>query len=231
MTISSAPEVSRPIMTVDVVLLTLKEGELLCVLAPRQASPFKGVWTLPGGWVNLDKDSNTEESATRILKEKAGLTVPYLEQLQTFSGATRDSRGWSVSVAYYALVRLEDINETSVKLQLAPVESFKNLPFDHGLILNAAVDRLRSKSLYSSLPAHLMPALFTITQLQRVYETLLGAVLDKRGFRRRIDELDILELVSGVSSQDGHRPAQMYRLKNSTPNHLSTATSNLGGGA
>ena len=225
------PEVPRPIVTVDIVLLALKDGELSCVLAPRQASPFKGTWTIPGGWVHLDKDSDTRDSAVRILKEKAGLTVPYLEQLQTFSGATRDSRGWSVSVAYYALVRVEDINETSVTLRLAPVESLQNLPFDHANILSAAVERVRSKSLYSSLPAHLMQRQFTVTQLQRVYETLLGVPLDKRGFRRRIDELDILEPVPGISSQEGHRPAQMYQLKNPAPDHLALAGSNLGGGS
>src|SRR3954451_7675649 len=101
---AALPPYSQPIVTVDVVLLTLKEDRLHAALVLRDKDPFAGHWTLPGGWVHADEDEDALASAVRILKTKAGLASPYLEQLQTFAGRHRDSRGWSVSIAHYALV-------------------------------------------------------------------------------------------------------------------------------
>jgi len=217
----------QPIVTVDVVLLTLYKTELCAALARREREPFEGQWTLPGGWVHADEDEDALSAAGRILKTKAGLESPYLEQLQTFANRHRDPRGWSVSITYYALVPYEQVKGEQV--QWRAVDSIRSLPFDHLNILRTAVSRVRSKTLYSSLPVHLMPKTFTLSELQRVYEQVLSSPLDKRSFRRRIEELDVVEVVPGaIESSGAHRPAQRYRLKKRFDGALAVADRNLG---
>ncbi len=205
----------QPIVTVDIVLLTLIEGRLSAALVRRDKAPNEGRWTLPGGWVHTDEDEDALASAARILKSKAGLASPYLEQLATFANRYRDSRGWSVSIAYYALVPSQGVEPIGPeRLHWRAVDEIRALPFDHLEILKTAVARVRSKTLYSSLPVYLMPETFTLSELQNVYEQVLQTALDKRTFRRRIEELDIVQPVTGKSSEKtDHRPAQRYRLK------------------
>jgi 8-oxo-dGTP diphosphatase len=219
----------RPIVTVDVVLLTLKDERLHVGLALRAKEPFAGHWTLPGGWVHADQDEDALAAAVRILESKAGVRSPYLEQLQTFANSHRDSRGWSVSIAHYSLIPFNEVGEEDPgRLQWRRVDTIRSLPFDHLEILRTAVARVQSKTRYSSLPIHLMPKTFTLTELQRVYERVLGTQLDKRTFRRRIEELDVLELATGdLAAGKAHRPAQKYRLKRRFVGGLATADKNL----
>jgi 8-oxo-dGTP diphosphatase len=206
------PEHSQPIVTIDVVILTLKDAALHVALAQREHAPHAGTWTLPGGWVHTDEDEDALAGAQRILEAKAGLKSPYLEQLKTFANRHRDDRGWSVSIAHYALVRFEAAESGAV--QWRPVDAIRTLPFDHAEILRTAVERVRSKTAWSSLPVHLLPATFTLSELQRVYEQVLGSELDKRTFRRRIEELDLVEPAPGARPAGAaHRPAQAYRVK------------------
>jgi 8-oxo-dGTP diphosphatase len=233
---SSAPQ---PIVTVDIVLLTLMEDELCAALLRRARPPHAGEWTLPGGFVHTDTDEDALAAASRILRTKAGIESPYLEQLQTFSGRHRDGRGWSVSIAYYALVPHQTLRQAvspestpvsdgSPALRWRPVDSIRSLPFDHREILRTAVDRVRSKTLYTSLPVHLMPPTFTLSELQSVYEALLRTELDKRGFRRRIEELDVVEPASHPPITRGaHRPAQLYRVKRKAANAVAIADRSL----
>lgn len=218
----------QPIVTVDIVLLTLLDQELCAALLQRQHPPHAGEWTLPGGWVHTDEDEDALASATRILKTKAGIESPYLEQLQTFANRHRDSRGWSVSIAYYALVPSQLITTTS-SLVWRPVDAIRSLPFDHLEILRTAVGRVRSKTRYSSLPVHLMPKTFTLSELQRVYEEVLGSRLDKRSFRRRINELDVVEPVPGemATAHGTGRPAQLYRINRRYERRLAIADKNI----
>jgi len=216
----------RPIVTVDIVLLTLLDGALHAGLTQRDKAPALGAWTLPGGWVHVDEDQDADDAAARILRDKAGIVSPYLEQLKTFSGMHRDSRGWSLSVSYYAVVPGQ-LTAAGERFRWAPVDGLRSLPFDHAQILRTAVERVRSKTLYSSLPVHLMPAEFSLGELQRTYEQVLGAELDKRSFRRRIEELDVIEEIPGAFTSGGsHRPAQLYRKKAHAP-ALKVAASNL----
>jgi 8-oxo-dGTP diphosphatase len=206
------PEHTQPIVTVDVVLLTLCDDVLQVALARREQDPHADSWTLPGGWVHTNEDEDALGAAVRILKAKAGLESPYLEQLKTFASRHRDGRGWSVSIAHYALVPHE--RASSPAIEWRAVDDIRTLPFDHLDILRTAVERVRSKTAYSSLPVHLMPATFTLSELQRVYERVLGTGLDKRTFRRRIEELDLVEPAAGARSEGAaHRPAQHYRVK------------------
>jgi len=203
------------ICTVDVVLLTLKGGQLHVALIKRDHQPFLGVLALPGGYVHADVDADMQDAAVRMLRDKTGIASPYLEQLATFSGRGRDPRGWSISVAYYALVPEEVIASGGhPEVELLSVASLKGLPFDHQQIIEAATQRVRNKSSYSSLPVYLCGENFTLPQLQKVYEAILGEAINKVSFRRKLDELDILEAVEGaMETGKAHRPAQLYRLK------------------
>jgi 8-oxo-dGTP diphosphatase len=120
----------------------------------------------------------------RVLRDKTGIVSPYLEQLATFSGRGRDPRGWSISVAYYALVPPAVIERAGhPEVLLMPIDRIQGLPFDHRQIVEAAVERMRNKSSYSSLPVYLCGESFTLPQLQSVYEALLGELLNKVSFR------------------------------------------------
>ena len=211
------------ICTIDVVLLTLKDGLLHVALLKRDHQPFIGLPALPGGYVHVDEDADTRDAATRMLRDKTGIISPYLEQLATFSGRARDPRGWSISVAYYALVPAAVIAEAChPEVVMSAVDQLKGLPFDHQQIINAAVQRVSDKSSYSSLPVYLCGEVFTLPQLQSVYEALLGKPINKVSFRRKIEELAILELVEGaMETGKAHRPAQLYRVKKRYQQQLS----------
>ncbi|MES2322226.1 MAG: NUDIX domain-containing protein [Pseudomonadota bacterium] len=203
---------NQVICTVDVVLLTIKDEGLMVALLARDQEPFRGAAALPGGYVHADADASASDAAMRVLRDKAGIVPPYLEQLSTFSGPGRDPRGWSVSIAHYALVPFELIARP--ELQLVHVDRLQALPFDHAAMVATAVERLRNKSQYSSLPCFLAGDRFTLPQLQRIYELLMGETLNKVSFRRKITEMDMLEAVEGEFAAAGaHRPAQLYRLK------------------
>ena len=203
----------RPILTVDIVLLTVQSEALCVVLQRRDKPPHTGELALIGGYVRVEEDANARATAERVLAQKAKLTGIFMEQLMTFSGPTRDERGWSASIVYYGLVPEAVLNASGPSpLTVVPVAAAGPLPFDHAAILNAAVGRLRTKGAYSSLPAFLLPATFTLSQLRRVYERVMGVPLNDSAFRRKIDDLDLLEPVTGVSKATA-RPAQLFRLK------------------
>lgn len=206
--------ITPPLLMVDVVLLTLLNGELHTGLARRvnPDEPFANAWTLPGGFVRPDMDQDLVSTARRVLAKKAGVTSPYLEQLETFGGAVRDSRGWSASVAYYALVPAHVAPADNKDFQWVKVDSITELPFDHMKILASAVARLRNKTSYSALPIHLMPPEFSMSALRSIYEQVLGGTIPARTFERYIEQLDILEKTDTLKSFGG-KPAMMYRVK------------------
>ncbi|TDM08819.1 MAG: NUDIX hydrolase [Ideonella sp. MAG2] len=216
------------ICTVDVVLLTLKGQSLHVVLLRRKSEPFMGLPALPGGFVHTQEDATAWDAATRVLREKTGIVSPYLEQLASYSGAERDPRGWSVSLVYYALVPLEALSLQTEGLLLAPVAKLPKLPFDHRRIVDEAVARVRSKSQYSSLPVYLCQDRITLPRLQAVYEAVLGEPINKVSFRRKMDEMGMLEPVEGeLEGGAAHRPAQVYRLKKAYRKELSVVTRGL----
>lgn len=213
---------TQVICTVDIVLLTLHQESLQVALLRRDHAPFEGDYALPGGYIHAEQDGNAYEAAMRVIRAKTGIVPPYLEQLATFSGPARDPRGWSVSIAHYALVPYEIVAGLADDVRLAPASATGELPFDHAAIVAAAVERLRNKSQYSSLPCFLAGETFTLPQLQRLYEIVLGEPLNKVSFRRKMSEMDMLEAVDGQFTEaSAHRPAQLYRLKDaSRPLHL-----------
>lgn len=216
------PAFPRPFTTVDVVIFTVRSDALEVLLVQRpvgETEPYPGKWALPGGFVNVDLDADLLACARRKLHEKTGVKSPYLEQLGSWGSATRDPRGWSATHAYFALISGRDVG-LAKGANAADVAWFKvddllprtRLAFDHLQILQAAVERLRSKVEYTSLPAFLLAEPFTLPQLQRTYEIVLGRPIDKSGFRTRMLAADFLEEV-GVVESDSNRPPMGYRLK------------------
>jgi len=214
----------RPLATVDVVIFSIAAGglEVLLVRRPQDADePFPGTWSLPGGFIDTAADPDLEACALRKLREKTGVRAPYLEQLGSWGSAKRDPRGWSATHAYFALIGADDRafagnhpgSQTTRWFAVDRTRVKERLAFDHAEILKAAISRLRKKVEYTSLPAFLMPAEFTLTELQRVHEVLLGRALEKKAFRSRILASELLEEVPR-KREGANRPAQLYRLKN-----------------
>jgi 8-oxo-dGTP diphosphatase len=211
---------AQVLCTVDVVLLTLTDAGLHVVVHERPREPYLGALALPGGYLHPDEDDSAWHAAARVLRDKLGLTGAYLEQLATWSGKSRDPRGFSVSVVYYALVPRAELGALVAGARLVAVDGLPRLAFDHADIIAHAVTRVRSKSHYSSLPVYLCGEEFTLPELQAVYEGVLGTTLNKVSFRRKIDELGMLMPVPGKQTGGAHRPAQVYRLKPSYQRRL-----------
>jgi ADP-ribose pyrophosphatase YjhB (NUDIX family) len=215
-----APDYPRPFVTVDAVILALRDDALQVLLIKRGSAPFPGAWALPGGYIHPEEDADLEHAARRILREKTGIEAPYLEQLQGFGNAQRDPRGWSATFAYFALIAAGSLApkqganaEKVAWWEIGGQRVRTPLAFDHAEILATAVTRLRNKVEYTSLPVHLLPEKFTLPDLQRVYEQILDRRMDKSAFRRRIAEADFLEPILGEKRPASNRPAQMYRIK------------------
>lgn len=211
----------RPFTTVDVVIFTVLEEALRVLLVQRpktDGEPFPGRWALPGGFVDTAVDATLEDCGRRKLLEKTGVGSPYLEQLGSWGSATRDPRGWSATHVYFALMPAQDVmlakgaNAADVAwYAVDDVLRAPKLAFDHAEILRTAVERLRSKVEYTSLPAYLLAEPFSLPQLQRMYEIVLGRPVDKSGFRTRMLAAGFLE-EDGVAEGDSYRPAKGYRL-------------------
>jgi len=212
----------RPLTTVDMAIFTVLDGRLQALLVQRPPvadEPFPGCWALPGGYVDVARDATLVACARRKLKEKTGVTSPYLEQLGSWGGRDRDPRGWSATHVYFALVPAQDLrpvkggNAADVAwVEVDAALSRRDLAFDHAELLEAAVSRLRSKVEYTSLPAYLLPEPFTLPQLQRTYEVILGRPVDKSGFRTRTLAADFL-VEAGVAEGESNRAAVAYRLR------------------
>ena len=203
----------KPSVTVDVVIVALRDNELHVLLIKRDTEPYRGKWALPGGFVNIDEA--LDAAARRKLEEETGVSHVYLEQLYTFGELERDPRGRVISVAYIALVptplTVHGGSDTG-DAQWWPIGSMPELAFDHSDIVQYALTRLRYKIEYSPVGFRLMPPEFTLSELQKAYEIVLGEPLDKRNFRRRIMEAQVIEPLDEVRSGDG-RPARLYRFR------------------
>lgn len=208
---------ARPILTVDLVPLTVHEGRLCVLLGVREQEPFAGRAALIGGYVHVDADADLAATARRVLREKAGISGLFIEQLMTFSGRKRDPRGWSASVAYFSLTPFAGLAKALERdgLELVPVDVIPKLPFDHAHIVEAAVARLRGKGAYSDLPARFLPEPFTLGELHRIYELALGDAINEDAFRRKIMDRGFIEEVPGEKrrTEGARKPAQLYRLK------------------
>jgi len=202
--------------TVDMAIFCIRDGKLHVLLVQRASFPARGEWTLPGGFVDPTGDINLEATAGRKLTEKTGVMTPYLEQVCSVGNSTRDPRGWSITVLYFALIDQAAVapgNADVEAVQWVPLEEAldQTLAFDHCELLRRATRRLRAKARYSALPLKLLPSQFTLAELQQVFEVLLGAKLERKSFRRRILSANLLE-ETGRLQPTSRRPAMVYRL-------------------
>jgi len=210
----------KPSVAVDIVVFTIKDDDLKVLLIKRGLPPFKGRWALPGGFVWISE--SLEEAALRELEEETGVRDVYLEQLYTFGDTKRDPRGRVISVAYYALTDSTKIKpfltgqEQIQKVLWASVKKLPPLAFDHKDIILYALKRLEYKLEYTAVGLELLPDRFTLTEIQKLYETILGEKLDKRNFRKKMLSLNIIE-ETGIWKKGLHRPAMLYRFKKTNP--------------
>ena len=206
---------ARYVVAVDVVLFTIQEGSLKVLLVKRERPPFRGLWSLPGGFVR--REESIDEAALRELQEETGITTVYLEQLYTFGDLDRDPRGRVMAVAYYAVVNWGQfrVNPATMDSRPAstrwcPVNRLPPLAFDHRKIASAALERLRNKVNYTSVAFQLLPKTFTLSELQRAYEVIVAQRLDKRNFRKKMSQMGILKATGEQRLQGRQRPARLY---------------------
>lgn len=208
-------EFPRPCLTVDCVVFGLDEQEKLKImLIKRNLPPYKGEWALPGGFVRMSE--SLEAAARRELQEETGIENLFLEQLYTFGEVDRDPRDRVVTVAYYALVNLWEhrIYATTDASDAAwfPVSEMPPLAFDHSKIVQMALARLKGKVRYEPIGFELLPKKFTLSQLQKLYETILEKKLDKRNFRKKILSMNLLVELNEVQTNVAHRAARLYQF-------------------
>ncbi len=199
-------------VAVDTLIFTVSHGKLKVLLVKIAGDAYADMWALPGGLVRVDE--SLEEAALRVLSEKAGVDGMYLEQLATFGEPNRDVRSRSVSVAYFALVRddmfLPKVTEYYADIGWKDVDHLPKLAFDHAEIVRFGRKRLVSKLGYSNIAFGLMPKEFTLSELQSLYEILLGRTLDKRNFRKKIHEIQLVKETGKVRRDGPSRPAKLY---------------------
>ena len=204
-------------VTVDIVIFTVGDDELQVLLVRRGILPYQGRWAIPGGFV-LPNES-LDEAARRELQEETGVEDVFLEQLYTFGDPGRDPRGRVVTVAYYALVSPDRApplaGSDAAEARWWPATRVPSpLAFDHDRILETALERLRGKLAYTAIGFELLPKKFTLSQLQRVYEAILGESLDKRNFRKRVDALGVVRPLNETAIVGGAgRPAQLFSFR------------------
>ena len=204
----------HPAVTVDCVVFGLDDGELKLLLIRRLFDPFKDKWALPGGFVKIDED--LDNAALRELKEETGVKDLYLEQLGAFGRPDRDPRERVITVAYFAIINLFEHELTAdTDAKEAAWFSAENLPdlaFDHKSIVDQALWKLQAKIRSHPLAFKFLPRKFTLSQLQRLYETILFETLDKRNFRKKILGTGVLEALDEYQMDVSHRAAQFYRF-------------------
>jgi 8-oxo-dGTP diphosphatase len=199
-------------VTVDIVIFTIQERVLKVLLVKRGIAPYSGKFAIPGGFVLEDED--LEQAAVRELREETGVSDVYLEQLYSFGDPKRDPRGRVVTIAYFALISADrklKAGTDAAEAAWYPIDDLPPLAFDHSIILEYALERLRNKLEYTTVGFQLLPEKFTLTELQEVYEAILGKELDKRNFRRKMSVLKILKPLPEYR-RGGQRPAQLYRF-------------------
>lgn len=202
----------------DAVVFTILNQELKLLLVKRKNPPFQGKFALPGGFVHINE--NLEDGARRELQEETGVKDIYLKKLHPYGNVGRDPRGRVISTPYLAIINGEKVKlHASSDAELAKWQAVYDLPdlaFDHKEILNDALQHLRFELQNTNIAFQIMPEKFTLSELQKAYEIILNTQLDKRNFRKKLRELNILKQLHETRMQGAHRPAQLYSFKEKT---------------
>ena len=210
----------RPAVTTDCVIFGYDGKELKVLLIERGIEPFKGCWAFPGGFLNMDEDALA--GARRELKEETGLENAFIEQFHTFSEPGRDPRGRVITIAHYALVKIQEVEggDDAAQARWFPIGEVPPLAFDHDRILRMAMSRLKEKIHFEPVGFELLPDVFTMPQLQNLYEAILEVHFDRRNFASKMLKLGILEDIGDRPAGASSRIPVSYRFNKEKYNEL-----------
>jgi 8-oxo-dGTP diphosphatase len=202
----------HPAVTTDCVIFGFNGKKLQVLLIKRGIEPFKGRWAFPGGFIKMHETA--EEGARRELREETGLENAYIQQFHTFSDPHRDPRERVITIAFYALVKIQDVKggDDAVAAQWFPLDEIPALAFDHDYILRMAIQKLREEIHFQPIGFELLPEKFTIKELQTLYETILGISFDRRNFSKKILHLEILTELEETIWPTPKREAKLYKF-------------------
>ena len=206
-------EHSKVWVSVDCIVFGFENNQLKLLIGRRQMDPGRGEWSLYGGFVR--DDEGLDEAANRVLYSLTGLKEIYMKQVGAFGAVDRDPGERVISVAYCALINVNDYDDKlrqQYELEWADLGQLPKLYSDHNQMVSKAISLLRRRIKTEPLSFNLLPDLFTLTQLQHVYEAILGCAIDKRNFRTRIKQIDFIEKTELIDKKTSKRGAALYRF-------------------
>lgn len=206
-------EHSKVWVSVDVIIFGFDQSKLKVLIGRRQMDPGRGEWSLYGGFVGADE--SIDDAAERTLYDLTGLRHLYMRQVGAFGSVERDPGERVISIAYYALINVKDYDDNLRKEHNVEWVDYNQLPAlysDHNEMVSKAIRIMRQKIKTEPISFRLLPQLFTLTQLQRLYEAVLGEEVDKRNFRKRIKDMDFIEKTELIDKSGSKRGAFLYRF-------------------
>ncbi|SEM66100.1 ADP-ribose pyrophosphatase YjhB, NUDIX family [Prevotella sp. ne3005] len=206
-------EHSKVWLSVDCIIFGFDEGKLKILIGRRKMDPGRGEWSLYGGFVASDE--SVDDAATRTLYELTGLRNLFMRQVGAFGNVDRDPGERVVSIAYYALINVKDYDDDlRIKhgVEWMDINDIPQLYSDHNEMVRKARKMMKQKLSQEPVGFRLLPSLFTLTQLQRLYEAVNGEELDKRNFRKRIKDMDFIEKTDLIDKTGSKRGAYLYRF-------------------
>lgn len=208
------PTYFKSAFSVDCVIFGFDEGDLKVLLIKTDKPPFLGYWSLVGDLVHPDED--LDEAAARVLKDRTGLEDVFLEQVETFGKVNRHPDGRVITISYYSLIKIRDYELATENLNNEAswhgIDQLTSLAYDHSEILHSCRERLKKRVRNQPLGFELLPPKFTLTELQHLYEAVLGEKLDKRNFRKKVLNMGILEELDEYQQGVAHRPAKLFQF-------------------
>lgn len=202
----------HPAVTTDCVIFGFDGQQLKVLLVERGIEPYKGHWAFPGGFLKMDETA--DEGALRELKEETGLETAYIEQLGAFSDVKRDPRERVITIAFYALVNITEVKggDDAADARWFRIDDMPLLAFDHDHILRMAQKRLKEQIHFNPIGFELLPEVFTMPQLQALYEAILEVKFDRRNFSRKLLTLGLLDMADPDQERNGTRTPVLYRF-------------------
>ena len=204
---------NKAFVSVDIIVFGFEDSKMKLLIGKRQMDPGRGEWSLYGGFVGATE--SVDEAAKRVLFELTGLRNLYMKQVHTFGAVERDPGERVISVAYCALINVKDYDRHLLEehgVQWVELSKMPRLYSDHTDMVKRAITLLRRRINTEPLSFNLLPDLFTLTQLQHVYEAVLGEEIDKRNFRKRIKSIDFIEKTELIDKLTSKRGAALYRF-------------------
>lgn len=210
----------HPSVTTDCVIFGFGGTKLSVLLVKRGVEPYKGRWAFPGGFMNMDESA--EEGALRELQEETGLKGAYIRQFHTFTAPERDPRERVITIAYYALVRMQEVagGDDADDARWFTLDEVPQLAFDHDQILRKAQKALRQQIHFEPIGFELLPEAFTIKELQNLYEAILDVHFDRRNFYNKMKRLEMLDATNEKVNPSKKKKAILFRFNKAKYNEL-----------